>query len=545
MSRWFRTVSVLSSVACLSAALLGAQMPKDQVRVETGTLEGTTNAGRDVRIFKGVPFAAPPVGDLRWKASRPPLPWSGVRQADKFASACLQTNVFGDIYFRDAQPSEDCLNLNIWIPAKAGGSRLPVLVWYYGGGFVAGANSEPRYDGENLAKKGIIVVEPNYRLGVFGYYSHPELSKESGHNSSGNYGLLDQVAALQWVVKNIAAFGGDSNNITIAGESAGSLSVSALMASPLSRNLFQRAMGESGAFFPLRKDVGHHLKPRAETEELGVKFAESLGATTIAQMRAKPAEELLEEAAKHDRGFDFWPNVDGYYLPADVQTIFAEGQQSHVPLLAGWNADENRLAVLLAPQKTTAKSFAEQARTRFGDDAGAFLKLYPAATDEEALASAEALAGDDFIAFSTWKWIDTQRKTANQIVFQYLFAQVPAYKPDAKIGPLPAADAGARHAGEIEYVFETLKSSQPDTPWTDGDFRVSEAMAAYWTNFVKTGNPNGNGLPDWPASNQQNQHQVLHLSGKGIRASADSLRARYEFLDTHPAKTQVARDGTQ
>ena len=234
----------------LVVAAIAANAATDQVTVSTGKLQGTANADSTVRMFKGVPFAAPPVGDLRWKAPQPAIKWDGVRAADKFGSACLQTDVFGDIYFRDAQPSEDCLNLDIWIPAKAASSKLPVLVWFYGGGFVAGSASEPRYDGETLAKKGIIVVNPNYRLGSFGFFAHPELTKESPNHASGNYGLLDQVAALEWVVKNIAAFGGDPKNITIAGESAGSFSVSALMASPLSKDLFQKAMGESGAFFP-------------------------------------------------------------------------------------------------------------------------------------------------------------------------------------------------------------------------------------------------------------------------------------------------------
>jgi para-nitrobenzyl esterase len=528
----YRLTAMIMVLAFAVALPVGAQSAKDQVRVESGILQGTSNADHRVRMFKGVPFAAPPVGELRWKAPRPAAKWTGVRQADKFGSACLQTNVFGDIYFRDNPPSEDCLNLNIWIPAQAASTKLPVFVWFYGGGFVAGANSEPRYDGETLAKKGLIVVEPNYRLGVFGFYSHPDLTKESGHNSSGNYAFLDQVAALEWVLQNIAAFGGDPTNTTIGGESAGSLSVSALMASPLSRHLFQRAIGESGAFFPDRKEGGMHLRALADTEQFGVKFAESLGAKSLADMRAKPANDLLQAAALHNRGFDFGPNIDGYFLSTDVQTIYQRGEQARIPLLAGWNADEGKMQVLLAAQKPTAKSFADQAHTRFADQADEFLKLYPARTDDEALTSAEALSGDDFIAFSTWKWIDMQRKTANAAVYQYLFAQTPAIKPGDKIGPLPKSEAGARHAAEIEYVFETLKS-QEGVPWTEGDFKVAAAMARYWTNFVTTGNPNGSGLPNWPKSERENQYQVLYLSGKEIRAVADTTRARYEFLDAH------------
>ena len=525
---WLAGVILLASSFSASAAT-------SEVVVEQGKLQGTSNGDNTVRIFRGIPFAAPPVGDLRWKAPQPAANWKGIKQADKFGSACLQTNVFGDIYFRDAQPSEDCLNLNIWIPAKPASAKLPVFLWYYGGGFVAGANSEPRYDGESLAKKGIIVVEPNYRLGVFGFFSHPELTKESGHNASGNYGLLDQVAALQWVLKNIAAFGGDPHNITIGGESAGSLSVSGLMASPLSRDLFQKAIGESGAFFS-GPTGGLRPKPLAENEQAGVKFAESLGATSLAQMRAKPADELLQAAAKINRGFIFGAVVDGYYLPADVLTIYAEGAQSHVPLLAGWNADEGKMMVLFNPQKPTAKSFAEKAHERFGDQADQFLKLYPAATDEEAVLSAQALASDDFIAFSTWKWIDMQRKTGGSPVYQYHFEQVPKTKPGAMAGPIPASELGSKHAGEIEYVFQTLKS-QAGVPWTDDDFKVSDAISSYWVNFVKNGNPNGNGLPDWPNNDAENGFQVMHLSGVKIYAAADSLRGRYEFLDAQSNKT--------
>jgi para-nitrobenzyl esterase len=529
---WLAGITLLAGIVTAQAA--------DEVTVENGKLQGTTNGDHTVRIFKGVPFAVPPLGDLRWKAPQPALKWTGVRMADKFGSACLQTNVFGDIYFRDSQPSEDCLNLVIWAPAKPETKKLPVLVWFYGGGFVAGANCEPRYDGEKLASKGIIVVEPNYRLGVFGFFSHPELTKESGHGASGNYGLLDQVAALQWVVKNIAAFGGDPNNITIAGESAGSLSVSALMASPLSRGLFQKAMGESGAFFPSGEGPGLQLHPLAESEQAGVKFAESQGATSLAQMRAKPANDLLQAAAQNNRGFAFGPNLDGYFLASTVRATYEQGAQSHVPLLAGWNADEGKMFVLFNPQKPSPKSFAEQAQIRFGDQAPQFLKLYPATTDEETIASAEALAGDDFIAYSTWKWIDLHRKTGASPVYQYHFEQVPATKPGAMIGPVPASAIGSKHAGEIEYVFESLKS-QEGVPWTADDFKVSEAMASYWVNFIKSGDPNAKGLPEWPKSDSSNGYEVMHLSGKDIHATSDSLRGRYEFLDAQAAKPKAAQ----
>lgn len=517
-------------------------LANDQVKVAQGALHGAVNSDGTVRMFKNVPFAAAPVGNLRWKEPQPAPGWTGVREADKFGSACLQTNVFGDIYFRDAQPSEDCLNLDIWIPAEPKTKKLGVLVWYYGGGFVAGSASEPRYDGENLARKGIIVVNANYRLGVFGFFAHPELTKESGHQASGNYGFLDQVAALRWVVKNIGAFGGDPHNITIGGESAGSFSVSALMASPLSKDLFQKALGESGAFFSSPSSAGTlPLTPLADAEKHGVKFTETVGAMSLTDLRAKPANDLLQAAAKPGQGFG--PILDGYFLASDPLTIYADGKESHVPLLAGWNADEGKMFVLFNPAKPTTKSFADQAQKRFGDQAPEFLKLYPSATDQDAVTSAEALAGDDFTGFSTWKWIDMQRKTGGAPVYQFHFEEVPATKPGAMMGPIPASEVGSRHAGEIEYVFDTLKSAQPDSPWTPEDYKLAEVMCSYWANFVSTGDPNGKGLPPWPKSDAKDGYAVMHLNGKNIHADPDATRGRYEFLDTHTRPTPPASTG--
>jgi len=534
MSRLVPALTLTAVLAFSGMQLARGTPAKDQVKTENGTVEGVSNADQTVRMFKGIPFAAPPVGELRWRAPQSAANWTGVRMADKFGSACLQTNVFGDIYFRDNQPSEDCLNLSIWIPAKAASGKLPVIVWFYGGGFVAGSNSEPRYDGENLAKKGVIIVSPNYRLGAFGFFAHAELTKESEHHASGNYGLLDQVAALRWVNRNIAAFGGDPENITIAGESAGSFSVCAQMATPLSKGLFQKAIGESGGYSANRRD-----KPLADAEKAGAKFAESLNATTIAQMRAKPAEEILQAAAKLNRGFDFGPIQDGYFFPADTVTIYAKGEQAQVPLLAGWNADEGKMMVLFSPQKPTAKSFSEMAHTRFGERAEQFLKVYPAGTDEEALQSAYALANDDFIVYSTWKWLDTQAKRGKVPVYRYLFEQVPATKPGAMIGPIPATLVGSRHAGEIEYVFQTLKS-QEGVPWTEDDFKVSDTMSSYWANFAKNGDPNGAGLPQWPKYDKSTQFSVQHLIGNTTHAAPEAHRDRYEFLDAQAALTAGA-----
>jgi para-nitrobenzyl esterase len=507
-------------VTCLSITSVVAA---DQVRIPSGALEGVKEPDSEVRAFKGIPYAAPPVGALRWTAPQPPANWTGVRKADEFGPHCMQGNPFGDMIFRDKGNNEDCLYLNVWTPAASAKARLPVMVWIYGGGFVAGASSEPRQDGGRLAKKGVVVVSFNYRLGVFGFLSHPDLTKESGHNASGNYGLLDQVAALEWVQKNIAAFGGDAHKVTIFGESAGSFSVSALMASPLAQGLFQRAIGESGAF--LAKSA-LTAKPLAETEEAGRKFAETLGAASIEALRAKPAEEVLMSALKVGT-FAFEPNIDGYFLPDSVASIYAKGKQSHIPLLAGWNSDEGSDDVAFAKEKPTATSFTKLAHSDFGDKAEAFLKLYPATNDEEAKRSAQDLAGDRFIAFSTWKWIEMQKKTGKARVFRYEFDQAPPPPADAKPDS-PEAQLGAYHSAEIEFVFEALDSKK--LPWRPEDRKLSDLMSSYWANFAKAGDPNGAGLPRWPAYDGRSGWQVMHLRANS-QAAPDGHRSRYLFLD--------------
>src|SRR5580700_4284276 len=307
-----------------------------QVRTEAGSVEGSASTDGKVQTFKGIPYAAPPVGALRWKEPQPVPAWQGVKKATEFGARCMQGNVYSDMVFRDAAPSEDCLYLNVWTPEASPDRKLPVMVWIYGGGFQAGATSEPRQDGEHLAHKGVVVVSMNYRLGIFGFFSHPELTKESPHHASGNYGLEDQAAALQWVRKNIAAFGGDPENVTIFGESAGSFSVSALMASPISKALLHRAIGESGAFF------GRTLtaKPLAQSEQDGVKFAQSMGADTLEKLRGMTAQQTLDAAFKDKTAFHFGPNIDGYFFPESPSQIYAQGSEARVALLAGWNHDE-------------------------------------------------------------------------------------------------------------------------------------------------------------------------------------------------------------
>lgn len=491
-----------------------------QLKTADGILEGVVSADGKVRTFKGIPYAAPPVGPLRWRPPQPVVPWAGVRKAADYGARAMQGRIYDDMVFHDDGPSEDCLYLNLWMPADPPQARLPVMVWIHGGGFVAGSSSEPRQDGGNLCKKGVMVVSFNYRMGVFGFLAHPGLTRESGRGASGNYGLLDQVGALEWVKRNIATFGGDPGNVTIFGESAGSESVSALMASPLARGLFQRAIGESGALFY----ADPPLKSRAQAEEKGVKFAQSAFETTsIEVLRAKPARELLDAALRLPQEY-FDPDVDGYFLPAEPRAIFAAAEQSHVPLLAGWNRDEGSYESILGKDAPTAANYIRLARARFGADADAFLRLYPAATDAEARRSAQDLAGDDFIAHDTWKWIEAHLMTGGSPIYRYKFDQALPVAADAP----PGSEAAARHSWEIEYVFRVLSSR--NLPWRPQDREVSELMASYWTNFAKTGDPNGPGLPPWPAYGSRDGYQVMHIAAKP-GAAPDSQRARQEFLE--------------
>ncbi len=500
-----------------------AQVTPSRITTADGVLEGVVSADGKVRTYKGIPYAAPPVGQLRWKAPQPAPAWTGMRKAVEYGARCMQGPIFPDMIFHDNGPSEDCLYLNIWMPAKPAKKPLPVMVWIYGGGFAAGSSSEPRQDGGNLSKKGVMVVSFNYRLGVFGFFSHPELTSESGRNASGNYGLLDQVAALQWVRKNIATFGGDPHNVTIFGESAGSFSVSALMASPLAQGRFRRAIGESGAFF----STTLQLKPLAQSEQADAEFARSsLGSSSLEELRAKPADEVLKAVLKAGM-IRFSPNIDGYFLPRDVSSIFAGGKQGHIPLMAGWNADEGNYRAFFGKEAPTAQNFVTRARSAFGSNADTFRKLYPAATDAEAKRSAQDLAGDQFIAYSTWKWMEMHQKSGKSPIFRYRFDQT--LPPPPSSAQTPGAEPTAPHAAEIEFVFGMLPSR--NLPWRPEDRKLSDLMGSYWTNFAKTGDPNGPGLPRWPVYSSRDGYRVMHLDADP-RPAPDQHRQRYEFLDS-------------
>lgn len=522
----------------LVAQISGKNSPP-QVKTVNGIIEGTDDAG--IRVFKGIPFAQPPVGHLRWKAPQPVEKWEGIRPAKQFGPRPMQRPIFGDMNFRSNGMSEDCLYLNVWTPAKTGKERLPVLVYFYGGGLVTGDGSEPRYDGESMAREGIVALTVNYRLNVFGFFAHSELIEESPHHSSGNYGYLDQTAALHWVQENIEAFGGDPANVTIAGESAGSISVSAQMASPLAKGLIARAIGESGSLLGALSPI-----PIAEAEQRGRAFAQSVDATSLAELRTTSADKLLEATANLDISY-FSATVDGYFFPQPPIDIYAGGQQARVPLLVGWNSEEMNYQALLGKEEPTPEQYRNVLQSLYGDKADEVFALYPGTTQEEVIQSATDLAGDRFIGYSTWKWYEMHRKTSEQPVYRYYYRRPrPTMRPemgDAVAGlaggvvtgveaeeKRPPVARGAVHSAEIEYAMGNLPSNRV-YDWQPEDYKVSNIMQGYFVNFIKTGNPNGLGLPAWQAANQEEgPPSVMHID-VDTRLMPEEHRSRYLFLD--------------
>jgi para-nitrobenzyl esterase len=452
----------------------------DTLRIAGGLISGLKGSDGGVTTFKGIPFATPPVGELRWKAPQPLTPWQGVKSCVAYGPNPMQPkpkafSMWSEEFLIPAESpiSEDCLYLNVWTGAKSQGEKRPVLVWIYGGGFSSGGASVPIYDGEAMAKKGIVFVSMNYRVGVFGFFAHPDLTKESGKNASGNYGLMDQLAALQWVQKNITAFGGDPGNVTIAGQSAGSMSVNYLVASPLATGLFKKAIAESGANFS-RGSIT--LK---QSEEDGVKFAQTLKASSVADLRKIPAEELLK-ARSSGR-----PNIDGYVIPDAIANIFAAGKQNNVSLLTGWNENEGLSS---GPVKNAA-DFRKQAQEQYGADAATFLKFYPASTDEEAAASQLALGRDMIFGVQNFTWANIESSHGKKVYVYRFTRKVPATGEYVKYG--------AFHTGEVPYAYDNLKFV--NRPWRSADHQMAKNVSTYWTNFIANGDPNGKGLPHWPA----------------------------------------------
>ncbi len=510
--------SLLTFVLTLFTGILFAQQ-STRVNVAEGTLEGINLSG--IKTFKGVPFAAPPVGELRWKAPQPVEKWQGVRQAKEFGPNPMQENLFGDMNFGTKEMSEDCLYLNIWTPAKTMNEHLPVLIYFNGGGLMCGSGSEYRYAGDAMARKGIISVTANYREGIFGYFTHPQLSKETSYKGSGNYGFLDQVAAIKWIKNNIAAFGGDPNRITIVGESAGSMSISALMASPLCQGLFAQAMGSSGSVLGMYK-----IATLKEAEAKGVEITKKIGCKNIKEMRAMPAEELLKKASGRNA---LIYNIDGYFWTKQPYDVFAGGEQTKVPLLIGGNNLEADASYILGGKAPTVENMKKAIQTVFGDSTDELFKLYGLNTDADVKGQpGNDIGGDFFLDYSTWKWGNMHKLTSGQPVYRYRYCHPrPAMVGNSNVAGLAS---GAVHSADIEYAMGTLPTNRV-FDWQTEDYIVSDIFSNYYVNFVKTGNPNGIGLVDWPTTNGKSVAPVLQIDVNTFVKQNPDMEKRYEIMD--------------
>lgn len=498
---------VITMFVLLAAGSCFAQQPAP-VKVADGLLQGTYENG--LTVYKGIPFAAPPVGNLRWYPPQPAVKWKGVRQATKFAPAPIQPGN------PPSGESEDCLYLNVWTPAKSAHDHIPVLVWIYGGGFNVGATSMPVYNGEKLAKKGVVLVSIAYRVGELGFLALPGLSAESPHHVSGNYGILDMIAGLKWVKKNISAFGGDPNKVTIFGESAGGIAVSMLCASPLAKGLFEGAISESGGNFgPSRKTAypGENMKLLPDAEKEGEAYMRKAGASSLAELRKIPADKL--PATSFGPGMA-WPIIDGWVIPGDQYKLYEEGKFNDTSILVGYNSDEG---ASFNPPKTNEQYIANTEK-RYGPFAKRLLEAYPPGTGKVVPKTARDLTRDAAFGWHTWTWTRLESEKGKNKAYLYYFDQHPDYPKDS-----PRYGYGSPHGQDVPYVFEHLNASNPNA--TKSDLSISEAMATYWTNFAKYGNPNGKGVPEWPAfSNthpdvmyfQQTPHTGPVPSIKGLEA---------------------------
>jgi para-nitrobenzyl esterase len=522
--------AVLSTGVLALVATTATAAPKEPIKLDVGLLGGGAASSKGVRAFKGIPFAAPPVGALRWQPPQPVAKWDGVRDASKFGNVCIQPDQRKaaqprlNLAVMDGSPpvSEDCLYLNVWTPAATADDKLPVMLYWFGGAFTEGAGSVPLYDGDALARKGVIVVTMNYRLGPFGFFVHPALTAESPHKASGNYGLVDMLASARWVQKNIAAFGGDPGNVTVFGQSAGAMAIASLVASPEAKGLFRRAISESGAWMGLGMSAG--MRTRAQAEEVGVKAAGNV--TTAEQLRAMSADEVTEKLRSAGM------LVDGWVIPEDPTVTFANGKQNAVDVLVGSNKDESFFNM-----PVTSAQFDERGRMRWGDLADEYLKLYPHATDAEAFRSTAENTGDG----TYWHmrlYADYQAKKGNK-AYLYYFAQNP---PNKAGGPqFPAS-----HASELPYVFDNL-GQLPLFP--DGsnaelaaasapDKKLADSMSSYWANFARSGDPNGKGLPEWKAHTAGNQQDGMLLDAEPASEHLPPA-ARLALLDKLWARQQT------
>jgi para-nitrobenzyl esterase len=525
-----RAVIAVCLLAGLGVSALA--LPVNQpVKVTGGTVTGAPGREASISVYKGIPFAAPPTGDRRWKEPGPVVPWSGTKAATAFGPSCIQSIVqerkpWTYEFMAHNEISEDCLHVNVWTGAKSATEKRPVFVYIYGGGFTEGSTAVPAYDGEGLAKKGVVVVTANYRVGILGFFVHPELTKESPNHASGNYGLLDQVAALKWVRDNIAAFGGDPSRVTIAGQSAGGMSVHSLIASPLAKGLFHRAIVQSGGSSVGGGAINMRAQTLADVEASGVKFAQAKGAASLADLRAMSWQKVVEPlpapaagagGAPGGGGLRFSTIVDGYMLPASAREVVAQGKHNDVPVLTGANLGELG-GISGAQAAVTVASFTERARRTYGPMADQFLKLYPATTDEQA-AKAQADSAKDQSLVSMYLWAQERAKTSKTPAYTYLWDHA-----------LPGPDAdryGAFHTSEVPYVLNTLYMS--DRPFTDKDRAIADMMSSYWANFATSGNPNGKGLPAWNPTGAE--HVVMEVGDKTAAIALTSDPARFTFFE--------------
>jgi para-nitrobenzyl esterase len=505
----FMRIIILIAVLTVFNAGCNKTLPPGQVEIESGLVQGMVEDS--LTVFKGIPFAAPPVGDLRWRAPQPVAKWDTVLQANAFAPGPMQAGN------PPSGKSEDCLYLNIWTPAQSDNAAFPVLVWIYGGGFNFGATSF--YNGEQLAKKGVILVSIAYRVGHLGFLAHPELSAENKSQASGNWGLMDMIAGLQWIKKNIRAFGGDPYKVTIFGESAGGIAVSQLCASPLAKGLFQGAISQSGGSFgPHRPTTypGENMKQLDVAEKEGVAYAEKAGVSSIAELRDIPADSLPGGGFGHGMA---WPIIDGYVIPDDQYKLYQAGKFNDTPILVGYNSDEGASFT----RTNDVKVFIDGVKQRYGPFAERLLQAYPL-EDNKVTKTARDLARDAAFGWHTWVWARLQAKMGKSKAYYYYFDQHPDYPADS-----PQAGYGSPHGQDVAYVFKTIDPSKPEI--TDADLQISEAMATYWTNFAKYGDPNGAGVPQWQAFSDTNPgvmhfHNTPHM---GTVPSAESL----ETLDAY------------
>jgi len=483
------------------------------ITTANGKIQGTANADHSVLIFKGIPFAAPPVGDLRWKAPRPVQNWQGVKQCTDFSASPIQNKpqpfyCWSEEFIAQPEPiSEDCLYLNVWTTAKSKNEKQPVFLWIYGGGLTSGSANCAIYDGEEMAKKGVVFVSINYRVGVLGFMAHPELSKESGHNASGNYGFLDQIASLKWVQKNIAAFGGDPGNVTIAGQSAGAFSVTALIASPLAKGLFHKAIAQSGGL--LSNMLSQNL---AQSEQKGMAFMKKANATSIAELRKKSADEIQALSNNQELG-RFGTTLDGYVLPLDLKEHFKKGLQNQTPVLTGWVTGDGSF---LGNTEMTVEEYKKEAQNKYGANATTYLDIFPATTTAEVKAIKQKLTMLNFAALPSHLLAGFSTKAT----YLYQFSHVPPDKPDFP-------NYGAFHTSEVPYTLHTLHTWK--RPWQPVDKELENIISSYWVNFTKTGNPNGKDLPEWKSYEKQTGNVMLLDDKAEVKPAF--LKKELDFLE--------------